>query len=137
DYTDELPALRGVERIELDPRVTFFVGDNGSGKSTLVEALAGALKLNAEGGGRAYQFNFSTRATHSRLKRRIELEWISLPPLNSFFLRAESIFNLPTAIENSGSVVEMQKVFQRPLQEQSHGESFPDTALNRLAADRH
>jgi predicted ATPase len=39
DYTDELPALQGLERLELDPRVTFFVGENGSGKSTLVEAL--------------------------------------------------------------------------------------------------
>src|SRR3954452_15617664 len=27
DYSDELPALRGVERIELHPRVTFFVGE--------------------------------------------------------------------------------------------------------------
>jgi len=133
DYTDELRALRNVEAIDLDPHVTFFVGDNGSGKSTLVEALAGALKLNVEGGGRAYQFRFSTRASHSRLRRRIELQWISLPPRNSFFLRAESIFNLPTAIENTGSVGEMQKVFQRPLHEQSHGESFLDIAMNRLA----
>src|SRR4051794_20492852 len=61
DYTDELPALQDVERIELHPRVTFFVGENGSGKSTLVEALAVALKLNAEGGGRVQQFAFSTR----------------------------------------------------------------------------
>jgi predicted ATPase len=133
DYSDELPALRSLDRIELDPCVTFFVGENGSGKSTLVEALAGALKLNVESGGRAYQFNFSTRATHSRLRRRIELDWRSLPPRNSFFLRAESIFNLSTAIENSGSVGEMQKVFQQPLHEQSHGESFLDVAMNRLA----
>jgi predicted ATPase len=133
DYTDELPALHGVERIDLDPHVTFFVGDNGSGKSTLVEALAGALKLNAEGGGRAYQFRFSTRATHSRLRRRVELDWVSLPPRNSFFLRAESVFNLATAMENTGSVGEMQKVYQQPLHEQSHGESFLDIAVNRLA----
>ena len=57
DYTDELPVLREIERVALDPRVTFFVGENGSGKSTLVEALAGALGLNAEGGGRAYQLS--------------------------------------------------------------------------------
>ena len=133
DHTDRLRALQGVERIELDPRVTFFVGENGSGKSTLVEALAGALKLNVEGGGRVYQFGFSTRATHSQLRRRVELEWLGLPPRNSFFLRAESIFNLGTAMENTGSVGEMQKVYQQPLHEQSHGESFLDIALNRLA----
>jgi predicted ATPase len=133
DYTDDLPVLQGLERLDLDPRVTFFVGENGSGKSTLVEALAGALKLNAEGGGRAYQFRFSTRATHSRLRRRIELEWASLPPRNSFFLRAESVFNLATAIETTGSVGEMQNVWAQPIHEQSHGESFLDIAVNRLA----
>ena len=133
DYTDELPALRPVERVALDPRVTFLVGENGSGKSTLVEALAVALKLNSEGGGRAYQFRFATRRSHSRLHRRVEPEWAGLPPRNSFFLRAESVFNLATAIESSGYVGEMQKVYDRPIHEQSHGESFLDIAMNRLA----
>ena len=128
DYTDDLPALRGVERIELDPLVTFFVGENGSGKSTLVEALAGALKLNVEGGGRTYQHAFSTRASHSRLHRRIEPEWLGLPPRNSFFLRAETVFNVATY--GSGG---MRDVYDRPLHEQSHGESFLDIAVNRLA----
>lgn len=129
DYSDDLPALRGLERLELDPRVTFLVGENGSGKSTLVEALAVALRLNAEGGGRSYQLAFTTRKTHARLHRRLELDWASLPPRNSFFLRAESVFNLATAVEGR----DMQKVFERPLHEQSHGESFLDIALNRLA----
>ena len=69
---DELPALRGLERLELDPRVTFLVGENGSGKSTLIEAIAVAAKLNAEGGGKLLKF--ATRSTHSRLHRRLELE---------------------------------------------------------------
>jgi predicted ATPase len=128
DYTDDLPALRGLERLELDPRVTFLVGENGSGKSTVVEAVAAAMKLNVEGGGRVQQFGFSTRASHSRLHRRIELEKAVLPPRNAFFLRAESIYNLATALEG----VAMQDVFDRPLHEQSHGESFLDIAVNRL-----
>jgi len=128
DYSSELPALQGLERLELDPRVTFLVGENGSGKSTLVEAIAVAMKLNAEGGGHLQQFSFSTRSSHSLLHRRLELERAKLRPLNSFFLRAESVFNLATAVENS----EMQSVFQQPLHEQSHGESFLDIAVNRL-----
>jgi predicted ATPase len=43
------------------------------------------------------------------------------------------VFNLATAIEKSGSVGEMQKVYERPIHEQSHGESFLDIAVNRLA----
>lgn len=128
DYTDELAALRAVGRVPLDPRVTFFVGENGSGKSTLVEALAVALKLNAEGGGRTYQHAFSTRATHSRLHHRVELDWAGLPPRNSFFLRAETVFNLATH-----GAAGMRDVYDRPLHEQSHGESFLDIAVNRLA----
>ena len=131
DYTDGLPALRGLERLELDPRVTFLVGENGSGKSTLVEAIAVALRLNPEGGSRSYQLPFSTRATHSRLHRRVEIDRLGLPPRNSFFLRAESIFNLASEVERSSR--EMHDVYDRPLHEQSHGESFLDIALNRLA----
>ena len=130
DYTDELAAFAAPSRIELDPRVTFLVGENGSGKSTLVEALAVAAKLNAEGGGRVQQFSFTTRSSHSNLHRRLELERAKLPPLNAFFLRAESVFNLATAVEGMG----MADVFQKPLHEQSHGESFLDIAVNRLGA---
>ena len=90
--------------------------------------MAVASKLNPEGGGRTYQFSFATRATHSGLHRRLELERAPIAPLNGFFLRAESVFNLATAVEGSA----MHDVFQRPLHEQSHGESFLDIAVNRL-----
>jgi predicted ATPase len=130
DYSAELPALRGVERLELDPRVTFLVGENGSGKSTLIEAIAVAAKLNAEGGGKLLRF--STRASHSKLHERLSLERSHLPPLNAFFLRAESVFNLATAIEQGGTLGVRENVYERPLHEQSHGESFLDIAVNRF-----
>ena len=130
DYSADLPALRGVERLELDPRVTFLVGENGSGKSTLIEAIAIAAKLNAEGGGRLLRF--ATRASHSRLHERLSLERSALPPLNAFFLRAESVFNMATAIEQGGPLGAREDVYDRPLHEQSHGESFLDIAVNRL-----
>ena len=128
DYADTLPALAKAERIELHPRVTFLVGENGSGKSTLVEAIAVAAKLNPEGGGHVQSFAFSTRSSHSRLHRRLDLDRSALRPLNSFFLRAESVFNVATEIERRP----MHDTFQRPLHEQSHGESFLDIAVNRL-----
>jgi predicted ATPase len=128
DYTDDIPSLRELGRIGLHPRVTFLIGENGSGKSTLVEALAVASKLNPEGGGRTYQLAFATRSSHSGLHRRLELERAAIAPMNGFFLRAESVFNLATAVEGNA----MHDVFQKPLHEQSHGESFLDIAVNRL-----
>jgi predicted ATPase len=130
DYASELPALRALGRLELDPRVTFLVGENGSGKSTLLEAIAVASKLNPEGGGRTQQFSFATRGSHSRLHERLVLERAKLPPRNAFFLRAESVYNLATAVEANPNP--MHDVFQRPLHEQSHGESFLDIAVNRF-----
>jgi predicted ATPase len=130
DYSADLPALRGLERLELDTRVTFLVGENGSGKSTLIEAIAVAAKLNVEGGGKLLKF--STRSTHSKLHERLTLERSELPPLNAFFLRAESVFNLATAIEENGYIGAREDVYERPLHEQSHGESFLDIAVNRL-----
>ena len=71
-YALDIPAIRSLvdTPLELDPRVSFFVGDNGSGKSTLVEAIAVASKLNAEGGGRVQSFQFATRSSHSSSTRR-------------------------------------------------------------------
>src|SRR5258708_17007086 len=49
-YPFSLAAVRPLERLELHPAVTFFIGENGSGKSTLLEAIAVACGFNAEGG---------------------------------------------------------------------------------------
>jgi predicted ATPase len=128
-YPLDLPTVRGLARLELDPAVTFLVGENGSGKSTLVEAIAVASKLNPEGGGtRTRNSAFSTRQTHSSLHEHLVLERAEVPPLNAFFLRAESVYNLATAVEG----IAMEDVYERPLHEQSHGESFLDIAFNRL-----
>lgn len=49
DYPFSVPALRGLERIELKTPITFFAGDNGSGKSTLLEAIAAGMKAYSIG----------------------------------------------------------------------------------------
>jgi predicted ATPase len=130
-WLGEIAAVRLLlERpLELDPRVTFLVGENGSGKSTLVEAIAVAAKMNPEGGGyTAWRGGFGTRKAHSELHRTLQLELAAPLPPNRFFLRAESVFNLATYAESEA----WEDSFARPLHEQSHGESFLDIALNRL-----
>ena len=38
-YLKRIRAFKGVEKLDFNKPITFFVGENGSGKSTLLEAL--------------------------------------------------------------------------------------------------
>jgi predicted ATPase len=128
EYVGEIPAVRSLyERpLDLEAPVTFLVGENGSGKSTVIEAIAVAASFNPEGGSETLRF--STRPSHSPLHRMLELERSELKPLNGFFLRAESFFNVASAVEGSS----FENVYERSLHEQSHGESFLSVVLDRF-----
>jgi predicted ATPase len=123
-YPYSLPAFRSLETLAFHPKVTFLIGENGSGKSTLLEAVAVAWGLNPEGGSR--NFNFATRASHSLLGDCIRLARPPSTPRDSYFLRAESFYNVATEIErlDEGSGALMDAYGGRSLHEQSHGESF-------------
>jgi len=134
-YPFSIPALRRLETLALDAKVTFLVGENGSGKSTLIEAIAVAAGFNAEGGTR--NMTVSTRASHSDLHERLRLVREPRSPRDGYFLRAESFFNVATHIEE----LDAGPVGGRPiiesyggvsLHEQSHGESFLSLVLNRF-----
>ncbi|HEX4613643.1 MAG TPA: AAA family ATPase, partial [Urbifossiella sp.] len=121
-----LPAVRGLGSLAFHPKVTFFVGENGSGKSTVLEALAVGIGLNPEGGSR--NFNFATRASHSRLDEALRVAKTHRQAADSYFLRAESYFNVATEIErldkDGGGPPIIDSYGGVPLHEQSHGESF-------------
>lgn len=114
-----LPCVRNLDRLELDPRITFLVGENGVGKSTLIEAIAVALRFNPEGGSR--NFNFATRESHSDLHEYLVLERSFRRISDGFFFRAESFYNVATELESVGVV---RSYGGRSLHEQSHGEVF-------------
>jgi predicted ATPase len=103
------------------PKVTFFVGENGTGKSTLLEALAVSVGLNPEGGSR--NFNFVTRASHSQLDECLRVAKTVNLARDSYFLRAESFYNVATEVERIGPDL-LPAYGGRSLHEQSHGESF-------------
>jgi predicted ATPase len=124
-----LPSIRGMETLPFHPKVTFFVGENGSGKSTLLEAIAIEYGLNPEGGSR--NFNFATRPSHSRLDEALRLAKTPRLAADSFFLRAESFYNVATEVERLG--VDLLPVYGgKSLHEQSHGESFFALFQNRF-----
>ncbi|ARU41211.1 AAA family ATPase [Armatimonadetes bacterium Uphvl-Ar1] len=136
-FPHNLPILHGLESLELHPRVTFLVGENGSGKSTLIEALAISAGMNAEGGSR--NFSFSTRASHSDLHKRLTLVKNGSLPSDSYFLRAETFYNVSTEIERldeGGGGKRIRDAYgSRALHEQSHGESFLSLVSNRFRGD--
>lgn len=125
------PALAGVDELRLDPSVTFFVGANGSGKSTLIEAIAIKAGLNAEGGSR--NFRFATRDSHSNLYRHLTLSKFGTPS-NDYFLRAESFYNVASAVEMmAGDDCQAYSPYGgRSLHSQSHGESFLALFIERF-----
>jgi predicted ATPase len=129
EFPFHLPAVRHLRSLPFHPRVTFLVGENGSGKSTLLEAIAVASDLNTEGGSR--NFNFGTRESHSPLDRYIRLKKSILLPLDAYFLRAESFYNVATEIERLGPEI-AAAYGDKPLHGQSHGESFFALFENRF-----
>jgi predicted ATPase len=138
EYPFSIPAIGELHELAFEQPVTFFIGENGSGKSTLLEAIAVACDLNPEGGSR--NFKFSTRASHSELKDYLRLTRGVRRVRDSYFLRAESYFNVATEIE----ALDREPSFAPPiinsyggksLHEQSHGESFFALLMNRLGGE--
>jgi predicted ATPase len=136
-YPFSIPAVRELEELALDPKVTFLVGDNGTGKSTLVEAIAVAAGFNAEGGTK--NFAFATRRSESELHRHLRVARNVRRPKDGFFLRAESYFNVATEIERLDADPGGPRVIDSyggvSLHEQSHGESFLALVRHRFRGD--
>ncbi len=139
-YLNNLPIIKYLSKekeISFSSNVTFFVGENGTGKSTLLEAIAVAYGFNAEGGSR--NFTFSTNATHSELFEHISITKRGYAR-DGFFLRAESLYNMATNIEQMDSeeyeFIEPPMVIEGyggiSLHDQSHGESFLSIVKNRF-----
>ena len=142
DRTSYLAALPVVKHLSggsivLDQPVTILLGENGTGKSTLLEAIAVASGFNAEGGTK--NFDFSTNATHSELYRHLTLSRRAYAR-DGFFLRAESLYNVATNIDE----LDAAPSFGRPLidsyggvslHRQSHGESFLAVVQNRFGGN--
>ncbi len=125
-YPYNISSLKGLKELNFNNPVTFIVGENGSGKSTLVEAIAIKAGFNPEGGSR--NFNFATQDSHSSLFEDIQLIRTAYRNKDGFFLRAESFYNVATAVDNYLA----QGSYGGSLHARSHGESFLALLLHRL-----
>ncbi len=133
-YPFAIPAIRSLDELELDAKVTFLVGENGAGKSTLIEAIAVLAGFNAEGGSK--NFRFGTRRSESCLHQFMRPVRGHRRPRDGFFLRAESYFNVATEIERLDAEPGGDSIIDGyggvSLHEQSHGESFLALATHRF-----
>ena len=125
-YLKEIEAFNGVEKLDFNKSITFFVGENGSGKSTLLEAIAIAHGFNPEGGTKNYVF--STHDTHSELCDAIKISKGYRKEKWGYFLRAESFYNVATQEENYADLKHPSAKYH----EKSHGESFLALAQDNL-----
>lgn len=129
-YLNDLPIIKYLaehKALNFSSNITFFVGENGTGKSTLLEAMAVAYGFNAEGGTR--NFSFSTKDTHSELSEHLTLSKRDYAK-DGFFLRAESLYNAATYIDEVNATHNYGDV---SLHSQSHGESFLSIVQNRFS----
>lgn len=137
EYPFSLSAVRNLHSLVPHPAVTFLVGENGSGKSTLLEAIAVLCGFNPEGGTK--NFNFATRPSHSPLHQYLIPVRGVRRPKDGFFLRAESMFNLATNIEEldrqPGGPPIIDSYGGISLHEQSHGESFFAVFMERFGGN--
>lgn len=123
-YPYNIPAVANLGRLELDPHVTFFVGENGSGKSTLIEAIAIRAGFNPEGGTK--NFTSRSRPSESSLHDALRLARGAKREQGGFFLRAETMFNISTEAEG------YRAYGWDDLHAKSHGESFLWVINNRF-----
>ena len=114
-YPFTIPAVRDMGVLEPHPDVTFFVGENGAGKSTVLEAIAVALGMPAEGGTRNVH---RAQQDVSPLHRMLKLVRGWKMPRAAYFLRAESLFNVFTYLDQLGPGSPPS------LHLKSHGEAF-------------
>jgi len=158
-----VPVIRSMEVLDLDVRVSLFVGENGSGKSTLLEALALAADLPAVGSGSLARD--PTLKDQRRLADALRLVWRGRNH-RGFFLRAEDFFGFQKAVMarrveheaelrrlygelegasplarnlamgvHRGSIQELTDRYGEDPDARSHGEAFLDLLRARLVPE--
>lgn len=126
-YPFSIPAVKTLGFLEFHPDVTFFVGENGAGKSTILEAIAVAMGFGHEGGTKNVQLLHTTDSVSS-LHESLKLSKSFRKPKDGYFLRAESLFNVATYMDEIGT-------FDGSLHACSHGEAFMQLLTQKFSGN--
>jgi len=142
-YPLNISALNFFVSITLKKPVTIFNGENGCGKSTIIEALADSFNLSIAGGNN----NMYLMMEQNRKEQKPLLSdylWIDKGfkrPRRAFFFRAESFYDVASAIDDSdkhpeeGTGLIKSNYLSKDLLKQSHGQSFIDIIEHQLIDD--
>ena len=139
----DVPAFEQIDGLSFDQPVTLLAGDNGTGKSTMVETIAESMGFSPQGGemDRAGELPAKPRPVlpinpdAASVEQLMALEPIlsGTRPRNGYFLRAESFFNIAEFVDGGSKYAPDLSLYgDRPLHEQSHGQSFLALAANRF-----
>lgn len=126
-YPYTVRSIRNTPKIDLHPRVTFFVGENGSGKSTLLEAIAVLAGFGALGGTKDFQLG---EREHD-LDKAMRLVRGARRERDGFFLRAETYYDVGHFIDERANV----ERYGGPVHARSHGEAFLALMNTRFRGD--
>jgi predicted ATPase len=126
-YPFDIPAVANLNKLSFHPDVTFIIGENGTGKSTIIEAIAIAMGFGPEGGTR--NVRFATADTVSELYKNLKISKSFKKPIDYYFLRAESFYNVATYMDSTGY---LGGYGNKSLHHRSHGESFMATLTRKL-----
>ncbi|MEL7221021.1 MAG: AAA family ATPase [Bacteroidota bacterium] len=99
-----IDAVRHALNIQLDPDITFLVGENGSGKSTLLETLAYRLQLPLISGPIAGNRGIEAAVS---LQSSLEIEW-GIKRTRGFFFRAEDFTDYVDSIGRANNKLDSQ-----------------------------
>ncbi len=117
-----VPVVAGLDTLEFDAPVTFFVGENGSGKSTVLEGIAAGMRAIAVGS--ADMTNDESLQAARRFAAGFRFERRRHPKTKLFF-RAEDVFGFTRRmLRTMRDLSDIEEEFRRELRDGSYGQKL-------------